>query len=569
MDLARRPWRLISPQNDVPPEKLSAALNVSPLLARLLLQRGYHSPERAQRFLEPRLAHMTPPEKMLDMDRAVARILRALDRKEKVRVFGDYDVDGQSSTSILYLFFKEIGLDVSWELPHRHRDGYGLNPLAVDRAANDGINLLVTCDCGISNAKEVAYALERGIETVVIDHHRTPPELPPAAAVLNPHQPKCPFPFKGMCAAGVSFYLCIGVRAALRQRGAAEPDLREYLDLVALGTVADVVPLVEENRIFVRFGLGALSIGKRPGIKALKSVARVNEGQMSSMDVGFRLAPRLNAAGRLDDAGRGVRLLISDNYEEALRIAEELDRENNARREIEKQILDEAVARLEANPDPNRRSIVLASESWHHGVIGIVASRLVEKYYLPTALIAIEGDKVRGSARGVAGIHLFDTFAKMGNVFARFGGHAAAAGFTIMTDRIKELETGMEALAKETFPKAPQKELKLEAEITLSRLDEPFYEDIWRMAPFGQENPEPLLMVRGVDVKSSRMVGNNHLKLQLQQGNSARYAIGFGMGTLHPLKGPVDVAFYAQRNSFRNEVEIELRLNDLKPAGGL
>ena len=565
MELVRKPWRLLSPNTETPLEKLSASLGVSPLLARLLLQRGYNSTEKAQRFLEPRLAHMTPPEKMFDMDRAVARILKALDAHEKVRVFGDYDVDGQTSTSILYLFFKEIGLDVSWELPHRHRDGYGLNPLAVDRAADDKIDLLVTCDCGISNAKEVSYALERGIETVVIDHHRTPPELPPAVAVLNPHQPQCTFPFKGLCAAGVSFYLCIGVRAALRARGAAEPDLREFLDLVALGTIADVVPLIEENRIFVRFGLGGLSHGKRVGIKALKAVARVNEGPMSAMDVGFRLAPRLNAAGRLDDAGRGVRLLTTNDPQEALRLAEELDRENTARREIEKQILDEAVARLEATHDPNRRSIVLASESWHHGVIGIVASRLVDRYYLPTALIALEGGKGRGSARGVQGLHLFDTFAKMAPIFTRYGGHAAAAGFSIMEEKIPELEAGMEALAREIFPKPPQKELKLEAEISLSRLDEPFYEDVWKMAPFGMENPEPLLIARNVDVKSSRMVGSNHLKLQLQQGGFARNAIGFGMGALHPLRGPIDVAFYAQRNSFRNETEIELRLNDLRP----
>lgn len=564
--LVRRPWRLINTNQDVPPERLSSALGISPLLSRLLVQRGYQSPEKANRFLEPRLAHLTPPERMLDMDRAVARILKALDNHEKVRIFGDYDVDGQSSTSILYLFFKEIGIDASWELPHRHRDGYGLNPLAVDRAAQDGVTLLVTCDCGISNAKEVSYALERGIETVVIDHHRAPPELPPAAAVLNPHQPKCTFPFKGLCAAGVSFYFCIGIRAALRQRGAPEPDLRELLDLVALGTIADVVPLLEENRIFVRFGLGGLSAGKRLGIRALKSVSRVNEGPMSAMDVGFRLAPRLNAAGRLDDAGRGVRLLITQDPQEATRLAEELDRENTARREIEKQILEEAVARLEANPDPSRRSIVLASESWHHGVIGIVASRLVERYYLPTALIALEGEKGRGSARGVSGMHLFDVFSKFPHVFTRFGGHAVAAGFSIMADKIPELEKNLEAIAKETFPTAPTKELKLEAEVTLSRLDEPFYDDIWKLAPFGMENPEPLLVVRNADVKSSRLVGNNHLKLQLQQGSFTRFAIGFGMGALHPLRGPVDVAFYAQRNTFRNETEIELRLNDLRPS---
>lgn len=561
----QRIWRVMTPP-EVSLQEMSAALGVSPLVARLLYQRGYRELDQAARFLEPRLAHLTPPERMLGMERAVARILRALDTGEKVRVFGDYDVDGQSSSSILYLFFREIGLDASWELPHRHRDGYGLNPLAVDRAAQDGVTLLVTCDCGISNAKEVAYALERGVETIVIDHHRAPPELPPAAAVLNPHQPNCPFPFKGLCAAGVSFYFCAGVRAAVRARGGPAPDLRDYLDLVALGTVADVVPLREENRIFVRFGLERLGRTTRPGIRALKSISKLNEGPLSATDVGFRLAPRLNAGGRLDDAGRGVRLLTTQDPAEAALLALELDRENTARRDIEKNIFDEAVSMVEGEAQRGF-ALVLASDTWHHGVIGIVASRLVERYHLPTALVALEGDKGRGSARSVHGFHLFDAFSKLAPVFLRYGGHAVAAGFSIEAGKIPMLREGLQQLAEECFHAgAPQKEYALEAELSLSELDESFYEDVWRMAPFGQENPEPLFLARRLEVSSSRMVGRNHLKLQLSQGRTQRAAIGFGMGERAPVRGPVDVAFYAQRNTFRDEVEIELRLADLRPS---
>jgi single-stranded-DNA-specific exonuclease len=562
---AQRPWRLKIPAGS-PVEALRASLGVSPFLAQLLVNRGLSSPEEAARFLTPKLAHLTPPDRMLDMDRAVARILKARATKERVRIFGDYDVDGQTSTSILLLFFRSIGLNASWELPHRHRDGYGLNPQAVDRAAQDGVTLLVTCDCGISNAKEITYALDRGIETVVIDHHRAPPELPPAAAVLNPHQPKCTFPFKGMCAAGVGFYLCAGVRAELRARGEEAMDIRELLDLVAMGTVADVVPLLAENRIFVRFGLEKLGRSARVGVRALKAVAQVGEGPMTATEIGFRLAPRLNAGGRLDDAGRGVRLLTTQDPGEAALLAAELDRENTARREIEKKILEEAIEIVEAG-GPNRRSIVLASQNWHHGVIGIVASRLVDRYHLPAVLVALEGDRGRGSARGVPGMHLFDTFSKMAPTFQKFGGHAVAAGFSISAEKIPELVRGFEALARETFPdEPPPRELKIEGEVPLSSLSEGFYDELLRLAPFGNENPEPLLSARRVLVRSSRVVGKNHLKLQLDAGGASRAAIGFGMGEHHPVEGLVDLAFYAQKNTFRDQTEIELRLCDLRPS---
>jgi len=567
--MARR-WSLLPCRPDAE-TLLRRELAVAPLLARLLVARGIVTPAAAGVFLNARLSeHLRSPMLFKDMATAADRIITALGRGERIGIYGDYDVDGISGSAILVRFLRALGHEPALYIPHRLRDGYGVSEPGVRRLAEAGARVMVTVDCGGVSHREIVVARDLGIDTIVCDHHQVSGTPLPAHAVLNPIEPDAGFPFSGLCGAGVAFYLALGVRLRLREAGQTNlPDLRRYLDLVTLGTIADIVPLVEENRVLVKFGLRELTQTGSPGLVALKAVSSVSD--VSTGVVGFRLAPRLNAGGRLADATRSVELLTTDNRARAEQLAAELDQENRTRQAIELEILDDAVGRVERDPDlAARRSIVLASDDWHPGVIGIVASRLVERYYRPTVLIALDGaaGTGRGSGRSIRGVNLYEAFKACRDSLEGFGGHRMAAGLSIRAERVAPFAEQFEAAIRAaTRPDDFIQETRIDAELSLGEINDVLLEDLTRLEPHGSGNPEPVFLARGVAVVSHRIVGENHLKLYLRQGQRSLSAIGFGMADTPIEAGTMlDILFSPERNEWNGNTSIQLRLRDLRRA---
>jgi single-stranded-DNA-specific exonuclease len=548
--------------------RLSVALGLHPLAARALASRGLGDPAQATRFLAPRLEDLPDPFQMKGMEDAVSRIVGAVEAGERVACYGDYDVDGVTSTTLLAGFLRAAGADVVTYIPHRLAEGYGLNAAAVGRLAAEGVRLLVTLDCGITSVAEVAEAARLGVDVVVVDHHTVPVDLPAARAILNPHQPGCGYPFHHLAAVGVTFNLAMALRRRFRERGRfgparPEPNLREALDLVALGTIADVVPLVEVNRVLVRFGLAEIGKARRPGVRALLRVAGVPAGDVAASQVGFRLAPRLNAAGRLDDAGRGVRLLSTADRSVADALAEELDRENRARQEIERQILEEALSDAAERVAAGARGLVLSRPGWHPGVVGIVASRVVERFHRPAVLVGVSDGVGKGSGRSIAAFHLHDALSACAGSLLRFGGHRHAAGVTVAPDAIPAFRAAFErhaATALSDDDLVPQ--TRIEGWIAPEELDERAAADLERLAPFGAGNPEPVFGVRGRPSRARQVgAGGVHLKLMLAE----RDAIAFQMGDRLPLcSGPVEAAVSVGFDDWDGMRRLQLRVRDLR-----
>ena len=505
---------------------------------------------------------------MKGVDRAVERILRAMTHGERIALYGDYDVDGVTSASVLAQFLRGHGVDPRVYIPQRLVEGYGLNRDAVDALADEGVRVLITLDCGITAADEIAHARERGVDTIVVDHHRCPPELPRAHATLNPQQADCGYPSDGLAAVGVCFNLVMALRRALRAGGAyatqPEPNLRRLLDLVALGTIADMVPLTGVNRVLAWYGLLELRHAFRNGIRALMEVSRVRPATTKSSDVAFRLAPRINAAGRLADATVGVRLLLSGDMAEARRLACALDEANGSRQRIEGDVFQQALAYIEAGGDLPP-ALVLADSTWHPGVIGIVCSKLVERFDRPAVLI---GEGGRGSARTAKNLHLYDALADCADFLTKFGGHRAAAGLRIPFDRIGPF--------REAFLRRVQDDPGLGDGPAVLHYDEELYpddvdygwaEELAQLEPFGMGNPEPLFKLSGVRVRTTRVVGQDHLKLRFEEGRlGGLTGIGFKMAERQPelLRGTsVDVAAHLERTEWAGLESLELRVRDL------
>lgn len=562
-----RRWRLV-PQAEAG-AGLAATLGVSPLVGQLLANRGVADPQVAAQFLDARLdRQLRSPMLFRDMARAGTRLVEALDRGERVGIYGDYDVDGVSGSALLVRFLRAVGArpDPLVFIPHRLRDGYGLGRTGIEQLAAGGARVMVTVDCGAVSHAEIALANQRGMDVIVCDHHQVAVTRPPALAVINPIEPDAGFPFAGLCGAGVAFYLALGTRMLLRERGGPVPDLRRLLDLVALGTLADLVPVVEENRVLVKYGLRELATSASPGIAALKRVAGVS--QLNSSAVGFRLAPRLNAGGRLDDAMRSLELLTTEDSATADRLALALDDENRARQAIEREMLDEAIALVEAAGGIGQRhSLVLASEAFHPGVVGIVAARLVERYYRPTILIAAEqGGMGRGSGRSIAGVDLYAALSACGELLERFGGHRMAAGLSVRLERVPVLAARFDAeIAARTSADDFVPQVRVDAELSLRAVDGGCLADLARLEPFGTGNPEPLFLSRGVRVRDRRTVGEHHLKLVLEQDGRSLQAIGFGMAEMSVATGDtVDVLYGVMANEWNGNTFAELRLRDLR-----
>jgi single-stranded-DNA-specific exonuclease len=564
----KRRWSLVPSQPDAE-TLLCRECGVSPLLARLLVARDVSTPAAAATFLNARLAeHLRSPMLFKDMAAAADRVIAALQHGERIGIYGDYDVDGISGSAILVRFLRALGHEPLLFIPHRLRDGYGVSEPGVRRLAEGGARVMITVDCGGVSHREIALARNLGVDTIVCDHHQVSGTPLPAHAVLNPIEPDAGFPFSGLCGAGVAFYLALGVRLRLREAGHTDlPDLRRYLDLVTLGTIADIVPLVEENRVLVKYGLRELTQTGRPGLVALKAVSSVSD--VSTGAVGFRLAPRLNAGGRLAEATRSVELLTTDDVPRADQLAAELDQENRARQTIEQEILDEAIRRIETDADfAARRSIVLASPDWHPGVIGIVASRLVERYYRPTVLMALEATtgRGRGSGRSIRGFNLHEAFKACQESLEGFGGHRMAAGLSIRDDQVARFAEQFEtAVRAKTRPEDFVPETFIDAELSLAEVDDTLLGDLTRLEPHGPGNPEPIFLARNVTVVSRRVVGEHHLKLHLRQGSRAVSAIGFGMADAPAQEGAsLDILFAPEHNEWNGNTSIQLRLRDLR-----
>ncbi len=554
---------------------LAAALKLHPLAAQVLVNRGHRTEEQASAFLSDKLSDLPDPSSMKGMSKAVERLCRALRERQKVTLYGDYDVDGVCSTSLLYLFLRSLGAEVATYIPRRLGEGYGLNAKAIEKIAADGSSLVVTLDCGITSVSEVARANQLGLDVIIVDHHQVSGEMPPALAILNPHQPGCGYPTRHLCAAGVAFNLCLGLRRQLRSEngfnGRKEPNLRSMLDLVALATVADVMPLTGANRILVKHGLEVLACAERPGIRALKEVSGLAaNAEVSAGTVGFRLAPRINAAGRLDDASVGLRLLCCESASEARIFAEALDAANGERREIEQEILQGALLQAEKR-GPGTKGLVLASDGWHPGVIGIVASRVVERFHRPTVMVAFTDGLGRGSARSIEGFHLFKALQECSQHLAKFGGHQHAAGLAVERERLPAFCDAFEqTAARQLSDDDLVPRCRVDACISISQLDESAVRGVEVLGPFGNGNPEPVFATRQLRCRPRVLAGRKrddaHLKLSFETAPQLS-AIGFGMGNQVELaQSPVDLAYQLRLEQWMGTSRISLRLRDIRVA---
>ena len=552
-------------------EGLRQDLNLPLPFCRLLATRGYAESERAKLFLRPKMDHIHPPLLMAGMEQAVERLVRAIRDGETILAHGDYDVDGICSTALYVRALRMMGGRAEPFVPHRLRDGYDLSEAGIRAAVAVGAKLILTGDCGIVAHDAIARAREAGIDVIVTDHHTPGPTLPDAAAVVNPNRRDCPYPDKGLAGVGVAYKLCCALAEAI---GFATDRLTGLLDLVAVATVADLAPLTSENRALVRWGLKVLVQTRNPGLRALLRTTRLDrESEVTAGQVGYVLAPRINAIGRMGDARLGVELLLSENPAEAERIAEQLEEQNRTRREVDSRTLREAIRMLEERYDPDSDfGVVLSSESWHPGVIGIVASRVVELIHRPTVLIAVGEEEGKGSARSIPGFHLYEAIRDCSDHLLRFGGHRAAAGCSLRPERIDDFRDAFNARARAALTDdllVPK--LRIDVEIGLEEATEQLCRLLRHAAPFGTANPTPVFAARMLSVVGEpRIVGENHLKLTLAGGDARLEAIGFSMGDrlgeVTALRGPLEAAFRLEADVWNGRSRVQARLLDLRPA---
>jgi len=554
------------PQPEV--DALAETLRIPGVVARMLLRRGIRSMEDARRFFRPALDQLYDPFLLPDMQKAVDRLRRAILSEEKILIYGDYDVDGITSVSFLYHILKELGADVGYYIPDRQTEGYGLSPAGVDAAQQRGTRLIVTVDCGITGHAEIDLAKSMGIEVIVCDHHEPGPTLPDAVAILDPKITGCTYPFRELAGVGVTYKLCQGL---LKRMGIDDSILENHLELVAIGTAADIVPLVDENRVFVKTGLERLNESENVGLKALLEVASLTGKEIGTGHVVFIIAPRINAVGRMGDAERAVKLLTTEDPHEALQIAGVLEQENRHRKNVDEETFRQALVMAnEQYTDATVHSLILSQRGWHPGVIGIVASRVVEKFYRPTILISIENGVGKGSARSIEGFDLHDALKNCEDLLVGFGGHKYAAGLSILEENIEAFRSRFESVASSRLQEdqlVPK--LSIDAELNLDEIDGLFLKLLRMFAPFGPLNMRPVFISRGLQVLGSpSIVGGNHLKFKVRQGQSVFEVIGFGMGDMakqmQKMENGLDLAYVIEENEYMGRRMIQLRAKDLR-----
>jgi len=575
-------WKLIECPDIEKAKQLAQEINVSEIIARILVSRGIDSFEKARAYFRPSLSQLHDPFLMYGMDRAVAKILDALKDNEKIIVYGDYDVDGTSGAAMLYLFLRELkhllGGDetcIAFYIPDRLIEGYGISKTGIDRAYEDGVHLLISVDCGITAVEQTEYAKSLGIDVIICDHHEPSDKIPDAFAVLDPIQPGCNYPFKFLSGCGVGFKLAQGISQRL-----GKDDLPyKYLEFVAIACAADIVPLVGENRVLASFGLELINKNPRPGIRALIESAGIKQGQVTTGQVVFILAPRINAVGRLGDAKRAVELLTCDDEAKASELAHVLEEENRNRRKIDEDTFLHAQELVENYLDmDNELAIILHEENWHPGVIGIVASRLVEKYYRPTIMMTTVDGVAKGSARSIMGFDIYQALKRCEDKMIQFGGHKYAAGLSVELDRLDEFRDAFNAVAKELLTdELLTPEIHIDAEIVLTELNPSFMRILKQFAPFGPQNMKPVFLAHNVEVVGTpRIVGNNHLKIKVRQNGIVFDAIGFDLGHLKDRiesgkdrdlpagRLYLDIVFSVEENEWNGNTFPQLKIKDLK-----
>lgn len=545
---------------------LQAALKIHPILCELLVQRGIEDFDKAKQFFRPSLNDLHDPYLMKDMDKAVARIETAFENNESIMVFGDYDVDGTTSVATLYQFLKTIGPNIDFYIPHRYREGYGVSKMGIDHAKATGISLIISVDCGIKSTDLITYAKELGIDFIICDHHLPDPILPPAIAILNAKQVDCGYPYKELCGCGVVFKL---ITALAKKYNLPETSYLQFLDLVATAIAADIVPLTDENRTMAFFGLQKVNENPSHGILALLELAKQNSPIRISNLV-FAVAPRINAAGRMDDAKKAVQLFVEKDYQSALAVASLLQQDNLDRREADTTISEEALAEIENDPTHlNKKSTVVFQPHWHKGVVGIVASRLIEKHYKPTIVLTQNGDIVSGSARSVQGFNLYEALHACRAHLLGYGGHFAAAGMTLSIDQLEAFKIAFEnAVAERITPEQMVPEILINAVLPLDQINLQFFNIIAQMEPFGPENMRPLFIAKNVrDNGYSKLVKEAHISFSLRQGNNSVRGIGYNMpDKIDIVKSgkPFDIVFQLQLNEWQGTQSVQMQVIDLK-----
>ena len=566
--MGRRHWKIKDVSDELSIQRLTDSLNISPILARLLVLREIKTFNQARQFFRPSIESLYDPFLMDQMESATSRVITALTENQKICIYGDYDVDGTCATALLYMFLKELDANVEFYIPRRLEEGYGISTTAIDIVNAKGTQLMIAVDCGITAITETDYANKLGIDVIICDHHQPKEEIPKAFAVLDPLKPGCNYPFKYLSGAGVAFKLAQGLCERIGKRGLP----LKYLDLVALAGAADIVPLIDENRILVNEGLNQVNLNPRPGIEALIEMGRLQAGQLTSGQIVFTIAPRINAVGRLGDAERAVSLLIATNKKDALKFAEVLESENYERRKIDVDTFEAAKELVDSQIDLDEElAIVLHNENWHPGVIGIVASRLVEKYYRPSVLLTTIDGIAKGSARSINGFNIYEALQKCNDLLLHFGGHQAAAGLALDVEKIDEFRIRLNEVLKSTITSENlSEEISIDSKIRFSEITPKFLRILEQFAPFGPGNLRPVFLSENVQVANvPRIVGNNHLVASFKQSSTDKVfdSIGFNMGEYFELiknNNELDIIYSVDKTIRDNRIYPQLKLKDIK-----
>jgi len=564
-------WK-IKEYNEQKVSNLAAELQLPLSIATVLYNRGFTSADEVTHFFNPSIQDLHDPFLLQDMEKAVDRVQSALMNKEIVLIYGDYDVDGTTATSLLYLFLHEIGLNTIYYIPDREKEGYGLSRTGIDEAIKQNVTLIITCDCGINAFDEISYANTNGIDLVVTDHHEPAETLPDALAILNPKRENDPYPFKELCGAGVAFKL---LQAFSMKNNIPLEKLFRHLDLVAIGTAADIVPILDENRVLVAKGLEYLNRTNKVGVNALMKVSGFTNKIMNVVNIVFGLAPRINAAGRLGEATRAVKLLTSFDRNEARDLSSLLERENRHRQSIEKDTIDQAILQLNATHDIYKDKLfVISGENWHQGVIGIVASKLKELYNRPVVMISTQNGVGKGSARSIADFDLYKAFTECADLLENYGGHKMAAGMTINKEMIPRFQERIKRIAsKQITEEMLHPSLLIDCDIDFNEINQDLLNQLKKMAPFGPGNMRPIFIARKLSIAGMpRIVGENHLKFKATKDKKIISAIGWKLGTMYEMlisNRPLDMAFVIEENEWNGIKEIQLNIKDINYSNGL
>jgi len=558
-------WNILQ-EDETKANALHDALKVNKTLCKILVQRGYDSFDKTKHFFRPQLSDLHSPWLMKDMDKAVERILSAINNQEKILVFGDYDVDGTTSVASMFQFLKKIHVAIDFYIPHRYREGYGISKMGIDLAKENGFTLIISLDCGIKSIELIAYAKTLGIDFIVCDHHLPDKELPVAIAILNAKQSDCNYPYKELCGCGVGFKL---MQALTERLQLPEESYLQYLDLVATAIAADIVPLTGENRVLAFYGLKRVNENPCPGIKAIIKLAAVQK-EMQITNLVFIIAPRVNAAGRMDDAKKAVQLFIEQDETKAMEFAEMLHSDNTDRKEADSSITEEALFIIEQDSThPNRKTTVVYQEHWHKGVVGIVASRLIERHYRPTVVLTKSGELAGGSARSVVGFNLYEAIHECKEHLLGYGGHLAAAGMTLPIENIGAFSAAFEeAVSRKITPELLVPEIVIDAEVSFSELTPSFYNILCQMEPFGPENMRPTFIAKKVrDTGFSKIVKDLHLRFSVKQKDIHLTGIGFNMADkfeLLQMNQPLDIVFTLDMNEWNGEKNLQMKVVDVR-----